>query len=567
MRLEVDLYPAQRRYAVRGSYSLENRTESAIESLWVVARRDLSRIDLRVAGRLAVEQDAVFGTQRFALSPPLSPGGRVALDFDLEVVRRGAVAGDPDHGIVRNGSFLLSHTSLPTIGYRRSYELEDSDARRRQGLAPRARSATLEEAAGADLGVAPPVLFTFDATLTTEPDQIALAPGALVESGERNGRRFFRYRSPGAVSPLLAFVSGRYAVVRREHHGVALEVYHHPDHAQNVEAMLDAAARALDYCVAQFGPYPHAELRIVEAPSSSPIAQRGTGFALPGTIFLLEHRGFLTDRSDAERVDIVTKRVAHEVAHQWWGHQVSPAALPGASTLVESLARYTEMRVLAELHGEASVARLLAFELDRYLAGRAGGDEVPLTEVEDQGYVSYAKGGLVMAAIRDLIGEPATNAALRRLIDDVHAGRQPDANDLLTYLLEAAPEEDHALIEQWLRGVVLYDLRVAAASGTALAGGRQRIDLRVEARKSDGGAEHELPMNEEIEIALYADDPGVDGRGGEPLQTRRYRLRGATDLSFEADGRARYVLVDPDLLRIDRNRADNLRPIARVTDR
>jgi hypothetical protein len=558
VRLTVDLHPEERRYRVRGRYLLENRSAAPIGSLWVTVRRDLARAELRVEGRGPDVVDAPFGTYRFALSPPLPPGARTALDFDVAVRRRGALAGDPDYGIVRNGSFLLGTFSLPSIGYRRTYEIEDPDARRRQGLAPRSRPATLEgvEAAGL-VGAGVPV--TFDATLTTAADQIALAPGTLVASGERGGRRFFRYRTEGAIQPVVAFASGRYAVTRRSHRGVAVEVFHDAAQGRNVGAILDAAARTLDYCRARFGPYPHRELRIVEVPSF----WRGfAGFAVPGTVFLVEDRGFLNDRSDPGRIDVLTKRVAHEVAHQWWGHQVSPAPLAGASALVESLARYTELRVLAATHGEPAVPRVLAFELDRYLAGRTDGDEAPLVAVEDQSYVYYAKGALVMTAVRDLIGEEATSRALSRLVAAARAGRQPVAEDLVAALEGEASAAERPLLDQWLRGIVLYDLRVAEATSSPLASGRVRLDLRLEATKSDwrDGRGASLPMDEELAVAVYADDPGVGG-GGTPLDVRRFRIRGDGRVTMDVDAAARWVVVDPGLLRIDGNRADNLRPI------
>ena len=48
------------------------------------------------------------------LQPPLGPGQRTTLDFDVAVVRRGAVAGNADRGIVRHGTFLFSagHSSI-----------------------------------------------------------------------------------------------------------------------------------------------------------------------------------------------------------------------------------------------------------------------------------------------------------------------------------------------------------------------------------------------------------------------------------------------------------------------
>ena len=55
-----------------------------------------------------------------------------------------------------------------------------------------------------------------------------------------------------------------------------------------------------------------------------------------GTIPYSEGIGFIADvrRDDIDYPFFVT---AHEVAHQWWGHQVAPADVQGAAMLSETL--------------------------------------------------------------------------------------------------------------------------------------------------------------------------------------------------------------------------------------
>ena len=62
--------------------------------------------------------------------------------------------------------------------------------------------------------------------------------------------------------------------------------------------------------------------------------------------------------------------------------------------------------------------KFLAYELDRYLRGRGVETEreMPLSLVENQQYIHYAKGSLVMYALRDYLarsgdGGPAASGA------------------------------------------------------------------------------------------------------------------------------------------------------------
>jgi hypothetical protein len=567
METAVDLFPEARRYQVRGTYRLENRTSLPVEKIWIAVRRDIREMaKLTVAGVPAAEEDERFGMYAFPLPRPLAPGEGTELAFEFTVDRAGVSAEGADHDIVGNGSFLLSPFFLPTVGYRQSYELRDPAARRQRGLPESARPTTLD---GVDVARADNAhRVRFEAVVSTAADQTALAPGALVEQWEAAGRRYFRYRMETPVTPYFAWVSARYAVARGEARtaagNVAVEVYYHPDHGRNIDTYLQAAIEALEYCAREFGPYPHDHLRIVEIPA---YWQRFAGLALPGMLYMVEDRGFLTDLSAPSRgrprVDIVTKRIAHEVSHQWWGHLLTPANLPGASALVETPARYTELMILKEIHGEAAIVPALEIEMDRYLSGRGEGTEVPLYDVGDQAHIFYAKGALVMVALRDLIGEAAVNRALAAVLASKPDPQdQPTARDLLEALHREAPPEHHALIDQWWKEIVLYDLGLEAATVAPLPDGRFRVTVRVQAGKVAvrEGEEVPLPLDEVLDFALYAQHP--DGRGEDNvLRVEHRRVTGDGEVTWIVDHPPGYITIDPHLRRIDRDRADNGRRV------
>src|SRR5687767_10068309 len=107
--------------------------------------------------------------------------------------------------------------------------------------------------------------------------------------------------------------------------------------------------------------------------------------------------------------------------------------------------------ILRERYGPAAVTAALRVELDRYLSGRARDREVPLDQTEDQEWLHYAKGALVMTALDDLIGEEAASRALRALVVQSQAGGPaPTAQDLVRHLRSVTPPEHHGLlVEMW----------------------------------------------------------------------------------------------------------------------
>ncbi|WAM27193.1 M1 family aminopeptidase [Myxococcus sp. NMCA1] len=550
VKARVDLYPEEARYHATGRYVLENRTQAPIQRVWLSVRRDVRHATLSLQGARQVHHDSRFGMSAFELDTPLPPGAKTGLAFSIETERRGIREGARDTSIAGNGSFISNQEAFPAIGYRKGYELDDARERRQRGLPETPR---VEAEAAGDLGLAEGgggqrAWTTLDLTVSTPDTQLAVAPGELRQTWNEEDRRVFRYVMERPMLNWFALVSARYAVKKEKHRGVDVEVYYHPGHAHNVERMLRAATRSLEVLEEQLGRYPHRQLRIVEVPSTW-----GFGaLALSNTIYYPEHRGFLTASGEQDTVDLITRRIAHEVAHQWWGHQVDPVSGPGGLLITESLAKYAEQRVLKALHGEAQVRQVLAFDLDRYLRGRAEehGEEPPLLQTKDEPYLYYGKGAVVMHALADLLGEAALDRALRKLVQQhAHPKPQPTASDLLALLHEEATEEARPLVDQWLTQVVLYELKVESAAVEPLADGRYRVTARISASKHarQNGQDVPLPMNESLDVAVLSQDA--------TLYAAKHRFTGGiTEVSLTVDQRPVSIGVDPFLRRVSLER-------------
>ena len=519
------------RHRIRGHYTLANETNQPIDRVLVALRRGVNGISVMLSDPHRVRYDGRFNTYLFTLERPLPPGARTGLEFFIET-RRDRFAFDP--AFADNGAYVASSRTFPQLGYRTGYELDDPRERRRRGLPPSKPRPESEIPNAEWVGL--------DLSVKTAPDQIAVAPGTLVAQSPG----FFHFRTDAPVPNQFAVSSARYAVTKETHRGVSIEIYRHPAHTFNVARMMRAASESLAYYTASFGPYPHRHLRLAEV-----AIPNFSAFAQPGLIFLGEKRAFLVDARDPRRLDLVYRRVAHELAHQWWGYTVVPADLPGATMLTESLTKYAELMVLGRAHGAEEVRQSLAYELDLYLSGRttAAGAEPPLTRTGDEPWLYYRKGALVMNGLRDLLGEDALNGALRSFL---HAqggpDRKPSAAQLVEHLHAAAPRH-RALIDQWMNDVVLYDFRLHSATSRRRADGRYDVTLRITAAKTRGD-DRPLPLQEDIAIGLFA--------GDETLHLAKHPLRhGTQELTITTGRPARFASVDPYLTRIDRAPSDN----------
>jgi ABC-2 type transport system permease protein len=544
LRADVDLEPERLRYRVRGEFTLLNDTSKPVDEILVALRNDARPNAVTIPGARATH-DTRFNQFLFKLAEPLQPGARTIAKFDLSYEKPGFITDEPmDQTILENGSYIMSFRAFPTIGYRTSVEIRDPRQRRRQGLPASTAAETSrelqqhEEIESADW-------IGFDVTVSTAPDQTAIAPGRLVRAFERGGRRVFHSRTHTPIPNQFAISSGRFAVAREIHRSIPVEIYYHPEHSQNIARMMRSASDSLAYFIDNIGPYTHSQLRVVEVPAHF---RNFSGFAQPGMIFLGENRGFLIDSRDPRRLDLVYRRLSHEIAHQWWGYQVVATEGPGASFLTESLTKYLELMTLEKAFGRDAIRQSLTYELDLYLSGRTSeaGAEPPLIDANGQSYLYYRKGAIVMYALRDLLGEATVNAALRNFLRE-QAGphRNPTSRRFLAHLPK------HGLVDQWMSRVVLYDLTLGAARSRRLPDGRYEVTVRVSASKSE--SDKALPFDESIDIGVFAADESR-------LYLAKHRLGGGEqEIKVTVDREPFVAAVDPYLTRIDRNRFDNVK--------
>ncbi|MCK5908600.1 MAG: aminopeptidase, partial [Caulobacter sp.] len=210
--------------------------------------------------------------------------------------------------------------------------------------------------------------------------------------------------------------------------------------------------------------------------------------------------------------------------------------------------------------------KFLKFELDSYLRARGGDviDEQPLFKVENQPYIYYRKGSLVMYRLQDQIGEEAVNRALRKLIAD-HAFKgapYPTTLDFMAALRAEAPADKQALITDLFEKITLYDLKTKSAAVKKRADGKFDVTVVVDAQKkyADGkGKETNAALNETMDIGLFTAKPGEKGFAAKNvvLYQRRPIRSGENRFTFTVDTAPSFAGIDPYNTVIDRNGDDN----------
>lgn len=571
VRLEVDLDPEDNAFIAHGEYLLENKTDKALADVAIGFGFDTHIANVEVEGAARTAVDDTYNMHLFRFEPPLQPGERRTLAYTASRNPRGFkhdgnVPGLLEGGgVFGNGTFINSSALGPVIGFTEGAILTDRNSRWREGLEPTPRYADLDdESAWSNSYLTQDAdWITFEAVVTTSADQVAIAPGYLVSESTANGRRRFHYKMDVPMQNFYAILAARYASRIEQWKGIELAVYFHPDHDWNIDRIIDSLKSSIDYFGTNFSPYQYRQMRVLEFPAYATFAQ-----SFPNTVPWSESIGFIADVTDPEEIDYVFYVGAHEVAHQWWGHQVSSANVQGQTVLVETLAQYSALMVMEHEYGPHMMRRFLKYELDNYLQGRGGEaiEEMPLYRVENQPYIHYRKGSLVMYAIKDYLGEEPVNRALRKLISEVGYRHDPypTSRDLLRNLRTVATTaEQQDLITDLFEKITLWDLRVQEATAARRADGKYDVTVTLEAAKfyADGnGQQEESPLDMMIDVGVFSRNPDDFTEGDEDVMTlEKHRIRsGTSTLDLVVDELPTHVGVDPYNKLVDRNSDDNI---------
>lgn len=577
--LEVELYPAERDFTAEGYYILTNDQPEPIKSISVQKWGD-KQIKLeyvKFEGETAIDSTyADFDYYIYDLMKPLEEGDSIKMNFKQNFVTSGFVVNNSSIRIVHNGIFL-DNQHLPKIGYNDKFELDDVVDRKDFGLGTqegRSKRSDAQNSTFKDYGVDDNEI-NLEVIVGTASTQRALAPGNLLKEWKKGDRNYYHFKMSEPMMNLYSINSAKYEVYKdqwgaqssEDRTPVELEILYHKGHETNLHRMMNAMKSALDYYDREFSPYQYEQLRIVEFPRYIEFAQ-----SFANMIPFSEAIGFILDIDDEEDVDVVFFITAHEVAHQWWGHQVTVSNTQGSLMIIESLAQYSALMVLKNQFPEEKVTQFLKQERETYMRERVTDQhhEQPMALVEGQDYIYYRKGIVNFYALQDYITEDSVNLALSRFIEDwnvvdgeMKEERYPTTLDLLTYFREVTPDSLQYVIKDLFENITMYDFSAEEGSVEELTDGRFTVKLDITADKytvDSLGIESRVKINDWIDIGVYSLAPNG---GDELIYLEKHKILGSqTEIEIIVDRKPTRSGIDPLSKLTDKKVEDNVIELA-----
>jgi ABC-2 type transport system permease protein len=466
--VDYDLYPQQAKYTIKGKYKMINKNNIAINDILVDFDNNENVKNIKFDKPLdsnpkgdnfeyAITTNPNLGVNKFKFFKPIEPNEEIIMEFEKSYKRKGYSDQDSfDLRTIQNNGTFFDNSSLPTIGFNFQKILGSKKLINKPEVNDYINKTNLNK----NLFSNSTNYINLTSTIITQTDQKAIAPGTKIsEETQNDGRRKYVYNNPKTLF-FTNVLSAKLDVKQETFQGINIEIYHHPQHTVNLDKIMEGAKETLAYMQTNIGPYPYDYLRIVEFGGGSYAQSFAGTVALGENLFIAK-----ADSTNTKKLNYPFYITAHEVAHQWWGHQVTGAQGKGSSFLTESLAEYSSNRVIANKYGEDALYTYKKINLDDYLTGRKSfvkeSDEKSVSEVgyyDNQLFVHYQKGSIVLDNISKILSEDGLNRLLKQYVEsNKQAPPFADYQVLVNNILEVTPAISKPYINEALKDVVVYD--------------------------------------------------------------------------------------------------------------
>jgi hypothetical protein len=584
VKVNADLYPENRSAKIKVTYKMVNKSGEAIDSLHLnwgpegALKKEITTFTIEGKQPKLGKRYADYGYEIYAFDKPFQPTDTLTMVLEVSASYKGFANEGSGSEIVYNGTFL-NNNFFPSFGYDANGELTSDQDRKKYNLPIKDYSLPEQN----DTWGLNNLLFnddgdyiTFEGTVSTAPDQIAIMPGYLQKEWKANGRKYYTYKMNDALDFFYNISSARYAVHKKLWTGksgekVTIEIYHHPTHTYNLDRFVKAVQHSMDYYAENYGPYQYTQMRIIEFPRYSTFAQ-----SFPNTVPFAESFGWVGDFSNPNDLDYVYTVTAHEVAHQWWGHQITPSATRGSNQISESMAEYSSLMVMKKEYGVDAMQDFLKRELDAYLRSRANESkfEKTLMDNDNQAYVWYRKGGLILYGLQDLIGEKQLNSAFKNYMDAARFRQKAPFTTTLEwydFMKKATPDSLQYYLEDSFEKITLYSNKVKNATYKKIANNKYEVTIEVESAKTYFDGNGKLLSNGTkanlLEIAVF--DTDVKNKQGmtvkAPLVLEKVWVKpGKSTFTYITEKPPVKAGIDPYNKMIDRVPDDNIKTVEEI---
>jgi ABC-2 type transport system permease protein len=207
--------------------------------------------------------------------------------------------------------------------------------------------------------------------------------------------------------------------------------------------------------------------------------------------------------------------------------------------------------------------------MNKYLQGRAqeGKKEVPLLLCENQQYIHYNKGSVIMYALKDYLGEDTLNAALSRYVKKVAFQEPPYTTSLELYdfVKQATPDSLKETVKDMFERIVVYDNSVKSWSYKKTSDGKFKVTAKIECIKTQSdslGKAKEVVPNNWFDLAVFSKGKANATQLGDVIYLKKHKITSKEQtIEFIVDKEPYMFGIDPYNKIIDKETINNIKDV------
>ena len=309
---------------------------------------------------------------------------------------------------------------------------------------------------------------------------LAATGGRRVARSDEKGRTLIEYRQE-LPSKYISVAVGRLREVTGVQLPIPIEALAVARTRGETPELVERTAAILRFYEELFGPCPYPALRLVVIEGRTP-----GGHSPPGMVILSQQpfalRRMLRD-DPVGFTDLPGYFLAHELAHQWWGHGIAGQNYR-ERWLSEAFAQYAALLWVRKTLGEEKfrevlerTARWALKESDKgpiHLGHRLGH-----VKGDPQIYraIVYDKGAYVLHMLQRVIGEEAFRAGLKAF-QTAHRFGKAGAEDLREALERSSGKDLSPYFREWVYGTTLPRLEVTRHADKTSTAHRTIVEVK-----------------------------------------------------------------------------------------
>jgi len=316
--------------------------------------------------------------------------------------------------------------------------------------------------------------YAFRLRLIVPQDYYCLAGGRLVERYSVNeagnvtelenlGNSVFVYESEAPVK-YIGFFIGKLKFGSKITNEVDLEYFFTDDWRSPEKDMLKDTASILEAYERYFGQFPFPGLSIVHRYWKTRGGHSQPGFIVLNEMIIATDPGviMLNPRSPVDLSYWKEYYLAHEIAHQWWGHGVSWATYRD-NWLAEGMAQFSSLLYLQEKYGQKELEKMLK-RLSAWVRKKSEVGPITLgvrlshTNYEAYQAVVYNKSALALFMLKDLLGDKVFFRGLQELFQS-HLFKAARTSDFRRAMEKVSGKDLARFFHDWFNSDDLPDVK------------------------------------------------------------------------------------------------------------